>query len=281
MKQLSIITINRNNAAGLKRTIDSVIAQECKNFQYIIIDGLSSDNSWEIILDKKNIQDWICISEQDSGIYEAMNKGLRIASGDYCLFLNSGDWLVSKDTIATLYNIIDDAHDVYYSDLLVSNCETSHCISYPKNITVDYLLNNTISHQNSIIKTSLLRAVGGYNEDFKIVSDWYFYLFIAHRQLASFWYLEKPITYYFHEGMSNRIENDRVKEKEHTACIELEFGALAKPVLELIQYRSSIYGKLIIMYNRPSSLEFVLRCYRYLARRFPWLTKKKYSSSVF
>ncbi len=107
MIQLSIITINRNNANGLRRTIESVINQTYDNFEYIIIDGASTDGSVQIIKDfltipsitsnegriKRGIS-WI--SEPDEGIYNAMNKAIRLSKGKYLNFLNSGDWLVSS-----------------------------------------------------------------------------------------------------------------------------------------------------------------------------------------
>lgn len=277
--KISIITINYNNASGLERTVESIKAQKNKLFEYIVVDGESTDGSVEIINNHSNLINFI-ISEKDNGIYEAMNKGLRLATGAYCLFLNSGDWLVDENVVDYINYTIDDSCDIYYSDLLVSNCNKRHTIRYPKVLTVDYFLNNTISHQNSLIRTDLLRSVGGYLEQYRIVSDWYFYLHVANSKMGSFKHIDRPIAYYYHEGMSNRVENNQIKEKEHVACIELEFGILAKSILELIMYRSSIYGELSNTYNRPKSLEFVLRGYRYFARRFPCLTKKKSVSYI-
>ena len=100
---LSIITINRNNAVGLKKTLESVASQTCRDFEHIIIDGASTDGSVDVINDYvastagKNVSYWI--SEPDSGVYNAMNKGIKKAIGDYCLFLNSGDWLFNSDTV--------------------------------------------------------------------------------------------------------------------------------------------------------------------------------------
>ena len=86
--KLSIITVNRNNKDGLEKTIRSVIRQTSHDYEYIIIDGASTDGSPEIIRNyEENITYWI--SEPDTGIYNAMNKGIRKAQGDYCLFLNS------------------------------------------------------------------------------------------------------------------------------------------------------------------------------------------------
>ena len=92
MKQISIITINYNNASGLEKTIRSVVEQIYNEYEYIIIDGASSDKSKEVIQEYQRYIDFWC-SEKDSGIYNAMNKGIQKASGEYLLFLNSGDVL--------------------------------------------------------------------------------------------------------------------------------------------------------------------------------------------
>ena len=96
MSKLTIITINYNNLEGLKRTVESVINQTWQEFEYIIIDGGSSDGSAEYIESQSgNIDYWV--SEPDKGIYNAMNKGIVIATGEYLLFLNSGDHLLNNE----------------------------------------------------------------------------------------------------------------------------------------------------------------------------------------
>lgn len=110
---LSIITINKNNAAGLQKTIESVLSQTSDNFEYIIIDGASSDQSSAVIkkyaenpTHNNKISYWI--SEPDFGIYNAMNRGIQKACGTYCLFLNSGDYLISSDTVKHIENATAD-----------------------------------------------------------------------------------------------------------------------------------------------------------------------------
>ena len=96
----SIVTINRNNASGLEKTMQSVASQTFKDFEYIIIDGASTDASVDVI--KAREADFAHIkwmSEPDSGIYNAMNKGIRMATGDYVQFLNSGDCLAAPDVM--------------------------------------------------------------------------------------------------------------------------------------------------------------------------------------
>jgi len=136
-KTLSIITINKNNAAGLEKTIESVIGQTSNDFEYIVIDGASSDGSVEVIqkyADKINY----LVSEPDTGVYNAMNKGIRKAQGTYCLFLNSGDWLVSPETLDNFFKeTVTNTADIFYSDAIFSD----NSVKYFENIiTIHYLL---------------------------------------------------------------------------------------------------------------------------------------------
>ena len=118
----SIITINYNSGVMIKDTIESVINQDFKNFEYIIIDGKSNDESLKIINsynEKGAIQK--LISEKDKGIYDAMNKGVEIAEGEFLYFLNADDFLIEKDILTKVYNFIVDnsEYDIYYGDLLM------------------------------------------------------------------------------------------------------------------------------------------------------------------
>jgi len=111
---LSVITIVYNNALDIERTMLSVLNQTYPNIEYIIIDGLSTDGTLDII---KKYSDKISklVSEKDEGIYDAMNKGLALATGDYVLFMNSGDEFYSPDTVANVFASADNA-DIYYGE---------------------------------------------------------------------------------------------------------------------------------------------------------------------
>lgn len=111
---LSIITINFNNKEGLIKTVESVVHQSYQDFEYIVIDGGSTDGSADYIKEQQTHFDY-WVSEPDKGIYNAMNKGIEVAKGEYCLFLNSGDWLVEgslKDLFKHNFN----------DDVIYSNC---------------------------------------------------------------------------------------------------------------------------------------------------------------
>ena len=171
--KLSIITINLNNKVGLQKTIDSVIAQTYKNFEWIIIDGGSTDGSKELIeKNAKFISYWV--SELDKGIFHAMNKGIRISHGDYLLFLNSGDFLYSPSVLLSAVVQLQGA-DLYIGQELRDN----HWLFDPNmentNKLCEFMLMYHVPHQSTFICRKLFDIYGLYDEEKKIASDWCFF----------------------------------------------------------------------------------------------------------
>lgn len=172
--KLSIITINRNDANGLKKTIDSVISQSGQNFEFIVIDGASQDKSVSIIQDNvEHIDYWV--SEEDSGIYNAMNKGMAVAKGEYCLFLNSGDFLYNSSVIATLLNL-ELTDDIISFGCKIDKSNGSYINSPPRTVSLYTFTRGSLCHPSTLIKTSILQQNRGYDENYKILSDWKFFL---------------------------------------------------------------------------------------------------------
>lgn len=170
----SIITINYNNLPGLKKTFESVINQTYKEVEYIIIDGGSTDGSKNFLLDNSEKID-IWISERDEGIYHAMNKGIDMASGTYCLFLNSGDYLHNKE-ILQLCNEQMNEFDNSNSNNLVfvgstQNEKSKIIFSPPNQFSLFHFYNNSIPHQGEFIPLKILKN-NKYSVDYKSVSDW-------------------------------------------------------------------------------------------------------------
>ena len=172
---LSIITINLNDSKGLEKTILSVVSQSSSQFEYIIIDGGSIDGSVEIIRKYENrITFWT--SEKDAGIYNGMNRGLSKAKGKFCMFLNSGDFLQSGNIIRNAEYLFLDSNDIIYGDLMLDYGNKQLRKKYPFPFTLYNFAYTTIPHPASFIRTSLLRELGGYDEEFTIVSDWIFFI---------------------------------------------------------------------------------------------------------
>ena len=169
---LSIITVNLNNKCGLQKTIDSVIAQTYKDFEWIIIDGGSTDGSKELIEKYGNyISHWV--SEPDKGIYNGMNKGITVSNGEYLLFMNSGDKIYDENVLTRTIPLLL-GEDYYVGDQYFSGT-----ILRPNLSAVGHLCNiltfSYIPHQSTFIHRKIFNKYGLYREDLQIVSDWWLF----------------------------------------------------------------------------------------------------------
>ena len=169
--KLSVITIVYNNTRDIERTMLSVLNQSYPNIEYIVIDGLSTDGTINIVKKyKSRISKFV--SEKDEGIYDAMNKGLALATGDYVLFMNSGDEIYANDTVASVFASADDA-DIYYGETEMINDEgqslgrrrhqAPEVLSLPS-----FKYGMSVSHQAIYIKRSL---TGPYDRKYQLSSD--------------------------------------------------------------------------------------------------------------
>ncbi len=260
--KLSIITINLNNAPGLRKTMESVISQTSRDFEYIIIDGGSTDGSVEIIKSFTNIPPAVysplvstitntntklCApcpqphstdtpssfrafdqrlvpitywhSEPDSGIYQAMNKGIRVATGEYCQFLNSGDWLVENDVTEKMLKAIPDC-SIFYGNMLkvFPNGKILRDICGAGNLTMLSFYLGGMNHSPTYIKRVLFEKYGLYDENFKIVSDWKWYMNVICLNNESLKYINLDVAYFDMGGLSNM--NPALDKKERRQVVE-------------------------------------------------------------
>ena len=173
MKKLSIITVNLNNKDGLQKTIDSVVSQTFKDFEWIVIDGGSTDGSKELIEQyADHFSYWV--SEPDKGIYNAMNKGIKVAKGEYLQFLNSGDWLCDETALERCFSHGFTA-DIAYGDLYFCDGESKKRCNYPNKLTLKFFYDLSLGHCASFIRRDVLEE-DMYDEKLRIVSDWEFFL---------------------------------------------------------------------------------------------------------
>ena len=171
----SIITVNYNNKEGLRRTIESVIHQTFSNYEFIIIDGGSTDGSADILKEYDElITYWV--SEKDKGIYNAMNKGIAKATGDYLNFMNSGDCFYASDVLEKVSNYQYDADfivgkDYHYNEKI----NKGHVSIQPPRTTMIHFFMATLDHQSTFIKRELFYN-SPYDENHRLVSDWIFFI---------------------------------------------------------------------------------------------------------
>lgn len=182
--KLSIVTINYNNAEGLRKTLASIAAQTYRNVEHVIIDGGSTDESVEVIKDYVNqceMYDVLWASEKDKGIYNAINKGILRATGDYIQILNSGDLLASDDVIERTMEALkkNDYPELLYGNA-VDVCDGNRLSKHGPQIeySLKTLYSSTYPHDSTFFKKELFsdKRYGLYDENLKIVSDWKWYM---------------------------------------------------------------------------------------------------------
>ncbi len=206
--KFSIITINYNNKAGLSNTIKSVINQSCKDYEYIIIDGNSTDGSVELIKKYARILSY-WTSEKDKGIYHAMNKGIVQAHGDYCIFMNSGDCFHDNNVLNSLASYQEDiiCGKMIKGDALIPSGHHKPTISL-----VD-LMRGSLPHQAMVIKRELLQK-HPYDERYRILSDWKFSIETIIFDNCTFRNIDLIIADYDTNGISSNSNGLLPKERE-------------------------------------------------------------------
>lgn len=209
--KISVITINFNNKGGLLWTAKSVLEQTWHEFEWIIIDGGSTDGSKEVIEElvsnpESNITYWC--SEKDNGIYNAMNKGVLHAHGEYCQLLNSGDSFYSPTVLEELIKDGMNA-DIVMGDTLFSN---GVLFTVPEKLTLEYFIHATLGHSSSFSKRELLLD-NPFDESLKIVSDMKFFLTSIIIRGASYEKKNMIMTYFDIGGVSSKMIELKKKER--------------------------------------------------------------------
>lgn len=251
MPYLSVISINYNNAAGLERTIKSVLAQKYRNFEYIVIDGGSEDRSCNIIrIYENNINYWS--SEPDNGVYDAMNKGIEKSSGEYCFFLNSGDYLVNNKVFENVFETTPN-EDVLFGNLYVCIRGRVVAKAYGKEkLEFSDIYGHTIKQQATFIKRNLFKSFGLFNQNRKIVADWEFFIKTVGLGNVSYRYINEFISYFDNNGLSN--QNAVIVKKEKEEVIQENIPLMMQPDYEFL----SKYKKFDKLYKNGLSF-FLLR----------------------
>jgi len=263
--KLSVITINLNNLVGLKKTVESVLSQTYNDFEYIIIDGASTDGSAEYVKelnsDRKNLK---ILSDPDTGIYNAMNKGLVLAKGEYVHFLNSGDFLVDEKVYSEIFRKLLTKADVIYGNRMDVYPDGQQALNkgfQKSGLTFGDVFQGCIPHTSAFTKRSLFDSFGLFNESNRIVSDTEFYLKIIGLGGCSTEYIDVTVSYFDMSGIS--------KNKNTQALQQSEFETMKRKVLssELVDaYEfSEKYGYKMQRINKRKWSAFLFRVLNRLA----------------
>lgn len=253
MKKVSVITINYNNKEGLRKTIESLLAQTFTDYEFIVIDGGSTDGSREVIESfAHRIDFWV--SEPDRGIYHAMNKGIAAARGVYCNFMNSGDCFHSPQALEKVFAAEPDA------DILFGKYASRRFLdgmAYPPVVTMLTLYKTHPNHQACFLKRSLFRE-GMYDESYRIASDWKFFIECLIFRQCTYAHYDVIVAFYDQTGISSvnpelyEAERERIlrallPERIYTDYVYL--GRADSPLLELTPYFNRTRGFQRLIYN--------------------------------
>ena len=301
--KLSIITINRNNVAGLRKTIESVLSQTYRDFEYIIVDGASTDESVEVIkasaLQAEGL-DFYWISEPDRGIYNAMNKGIEIALGkrvvdtfnrsersednknkilpDYIQILNSGDYLVDEHVVERIMPILDGTDIIQGNNIEEINNKIYRNRGYGKSdIDMFDILKGYFLHQGSFCKRDLFDKYGYFDESYRISGDTKFFMDCLGIHDATFKYIDLDITNYDCNGVSapqsgewnkqGRSEYARIKGELFSRRMEEHFENNEKKV--------RLYNKLHQQKWIWGLVMFVSKLYDIIYGEYPFGVKRE------
>lgn len=256
---ISIITVNYNNYEGLKKTINSVVSQVSADIQFIVIDGGSDDGSLSL-LTTYNDHLYYWISEPDKGIYQAMNKGIKVASGDYILFLNSGDVLHQNDVVIQSLALMKDGLDIYYGDIIYDEIHMRNRRSFPRKLNFAFFYNENISHQASFIKRGLFTTIGSYNEENKIVSDWEFFTYAICKCGATYMHLDLIITDYDATGISSNLNNHAQMNLERQESLERYFPEFIDDYKYLSHLRNKKTEQFLYIKSHPLAYKILKAC---------------------
>jgi glycosyltransferase involved in cell wall biosynthesis len=244
--KISVITVAYNNKTGLEETIKSVINQTYKNIEFIIIDGGSNDGSKEL-LENYSSKINFGVSEPDKGIYNAMNKGIAEATGDYLIFMNSGDRFSSYDILEKIAPSFGNEDIVYGNAYYELENRKKYEYKIPSKITIGSLLKEPICHQSAFFRKDLFDKYGMYDEKNKIASDWTFMMDIFVRHNISQKYINEFISIFEKTGISNTNTDLSFREQQQylSENVSLEIQNMAKHFDEYSQFYNGRPGTML------------------------------------
>lgn len=215
---ISIITVCYNAEREIEATLKSVKEQSFKNYEYIIVDGASKDNTLKVI-SQSGVEPTHLVSERDKGIYDAMNKGLALAQGEYLMFLNAGDSLYSTNTLQKIADAAKGSPDVIYGDTAIVDAERNYLrprkLRPPKTLTRNSFKNGMlVCHQAFLPKRELAMP---YDMQYRFSADfdWCVKILSASKKCTQ---IDDFIVNYLEEGATTRNHLKSLKERFRIMC---------------------------------------------------------------
>lgn len=236
--KISIITVNFNNLEGLKKTVASVSSQTWQEFEHIIIDGGSADGSVAYIESNTQLFTY-WVSEPDKGVYHAMNKGIAKASGEYLLFLNSGDHFYDEKVLAQNHQEIKDVAIIYFNLKVIEGNKT-FIKEYPEVLSFSYFVKDTLPHPATFIAKKVFEKTNFYKEEFKILSDWKFFIDSICKYNTSYKKINSTLSTFYIGGMSSNPTNRATKQDEKQQVLQQDYSAFVQDLDDVLVYKDIV-----------------------------------------
>jgi len=243
MIKISVITINYNDQKGLEKTISSVFSQNFDEFEFIVIDGGSKDGSKELIIENSGKIDY-WISESDTGVYNAMNKGIKVAKGEFIIFMNSGDTFCNEYVLSQVNSYLTPEFDIYYGDNYKIKPNSKSLKKYPEKLSFSFFYSSSLNHQSTFIRRQLFFDHFLYSENFKIISDWEFFIYTICKMNVPYKYLSIPIANYDFTGISSLDKYKNLAKEERIQVLKKYFPLFVEDYVEVSELNSKRFQQI-------------------------------------
>ena len=263
--KISVITINYNDRDGLAKTMESVLSQTARlgvDYEYIVVDGGSSDGSAEVMAQYADKLAY-GVSEPDGGIFNAMNKGIKAASGDYLNFMNAGDYFAAPDVLERVVKKLDGKD--FYIGHQQNLKPHAHLIKAPRRISACSLVVQPLPHQATFIRSALLKT-RGYNEQFKVIADWEQMVVEFLVNNRTYERLDFVVACFDTTGLSARAGHDGRYEEERQRMLRETFSPR---IIEVLVGRSRFDAKVRYALDKPNLWQRDLKILRNLLKVMP------------
>ena len=231
---------------GLKKTVASVKSQSNQSFEYIIIDGGSTDGSAEYLKENENSFAYAC-SEKDKGIYDAQNKGITKSTGRYLLFLNAGDTFHSNQVVEQFLKYATNSNKdiIYGNSLIISPSGAETLLTPPVKLDLNFWYRNTLNHQAVFMHKILFDKYGLYDLNFRICADFEFFLKVFVKENTAFEYLPLTVCNYFEGGFSaNPANYDKMLAEKETVLnkhlSKKEYAQIRRAYVRSLPFRKQV-----------------------------------------
>lgn len=229
MARISIITVSLNIVDAIELTLRSIVSQTFQDFEWIVIDGSSTDGTIDVI-NKYSERINVFISEPDGGPYDAMNKGIIRATSDYLIFINGGDYIESPTTLEKIFYHKLCADIIYGNIITIDRYGHHFLMVLPSKITKSFHYRKTLPHQSTIIKRSLFKDIGLYDTSYKIAADYDFTMKALFKYKSTTQYIKETFSVFSSGGISS----DSIKrEKEKNIIRKKTFKYTQRILLHL------------------------------------------------